>query len=509
MSAPFSWSAAGPPQAPPARRLADRYLAALAVALFGYAVFGRAFAYLGVAPLYVGEALLVSGLALAGLALWDRRGSLAGPLVLALALLAWVGVRTAPYVGTYGLLAFRDAMVVGYALFAVVAVVLLTARPERLPAFLVRYRVLVTVVCSVAWLLFLIGQWAEDAVPRAPWAPDVNLIENKPGDLLVHLAGIAAFVVLRFRRPAAWLVVLLVAGAGATMTSGRGGMLAFLLAMAVFVAMKPAGASTSRFVYAGLLLLVVGVAVNTTAVAMNGGARSLSVDQLWENVKSLVGQSDQQMLDNTVEWRLEWWGTIVDYAAFGDYRWTGKGFGRNLADEDGFSVDDEGSLRSPHNVHMTILARTGLPGLALWVAFHLAWWAAVLRAWAHARRAGLYAWQGFFALCAVYWTAAMVNASFDVYLEGPMGAIWFWVVVGTALAGARLVRGHPALLDGLVEGPLNGPGRSAETPPAWGWAAPPASAPVSDPSGAAPTAPARPPRPAPSPVPSPWPSPVR
>jgi hypothetical protein len=37
-----------------------------------------------------------------------------------------------------------------------------------------------------------------------------------------------------------------------------------------------------------------------------------------------------------------------------------------------------------------------------------------------------------------YWLAMLVNASFDVYLEGPQGGIWFWSVFGLGLAAARL-----------------------------------------------------------------------
>jgi hypothetical protein len=36
-------------------------------------------------------------------------------------------------------------------------------------------------------------------------------------------------------------------------------------------------------------------------------------------------------------------------------------------------------------------------------------------------------------LVLVYWVAVMVNSSFDVYLEGPQGGIWFWSVVGVGL----------------------------------------------------------------------------
>ena len=447
---PFSWSgesASARDRSAPFG-LADRYLAVFSVCLFGYALFGKSFAYLGVPPLFIGEAMLGLGLLLAGYTAWNRRGTLTAPLGIALLLLVWCLSQTIPYIPTYGVMALRDVMVVGYTLFGVVAVVLFTARPARLPAMLTRYRVLVVVVCGVAWLLFLISRSFSAQVPMAPWAPGVSLLDNKPGDLLVHLATITAFLVLGFRKPSGWVLVLLVAGTGALMAGNRGGMLGYVLAMGVFAIMKPRSAKATRLIYVFAVMMVVGLAANTATVAINGGTRTLSVGQLWENVKSLAGKSDNAQLDNTVEWRLEWWGIILDYAFFGDEKWTGKGFGRNIATEDGFAVDLQGSLRSPHNVHMTILARSGIPGLALWILLHLAWWASVLRAWLYARRARLYEWQGLFAMCAVFWTAAVVNATFDVYLEGPMGAIWFWFVFGLALAAARLVRTEPTLLDG-------------------------------------------------------------
>jgi hypothetical protein len=33
-----------------------------------------------------------------------------------------------------------------------------------------------------------------------------------------------------------------------------------------------------------------------------------------------------------------------------------------------------------------------------------------------------------------YFTAFLVNMSVDVYLEGPQGGIWFWALVGFAIA---------------------------------------------------------------------------
>lgn len=458
-----------PPRPGDRRGLADRWLAAFAVCLMGYALFGRAFAYLGVPPLFIGEVMLVLGLGAVAIARPPRELIVSPSMGVAVVFMGWVAIRTVPYIGEYQFDAIRDAMVAGYILFAFVIAGLLTSRPERLPELLARYRVLVVVLCAIAWALYLVFRINKDLFPTLPWADNVHVIENKPGDLLVHLAGISAFLVLRWRRPTPLLLALLIIGTGAMMVGNRGGMLGYLLAMGVFAVMKPRSASFGRMAYIGVLLVVLALVVDTSSVEVNEGNRSLSVDQLVENVKSVFGSSDDRVLQDTAEWRLQWWGIIIDYAILGDYRYTGKGFGRNLATEDGFNTDVEQSLRSPHNVHMTVLARSGIPGLALWIVLHGLWWWSLYKGWTVARRQGLDAWQGFFAFCAVYWVAATVNATFDVYLEGPMGAIWFWSVFGAAMAGTRLVRSHPALLDEMTD---QAPTVAPPPPPAWSWTNP-------------------------------------
>jgi hypothetical protein len=44
----------------------------------------------------------------------------------------------------------------------------------------------------------------------------------------------------------------------------------------------------------------------------------------------------------------------------------------------------------------------------------------------------------------VYWLAALVNGSFDVYLGGPQGGIWFWSMIGLGLALTRMVNERAA-----------------------------------------------------------------
>ena len=131
------------------------------------------------------------------------------------------------------------------------------------------------------------------------------------------------------------------------------------------------------------------------------------------------------MQDNK-EWRVVWWDRIIDYTFEGPYFWTGKGYGVNLAVADG--IRPEGSdLRSPHNGHLTYLARGGVPGFVLWALV-------VLSVLNHLLRQAVFHHNKYAIWVMAYLVALMVNASFDVLLEGPMGGIWFWVLVGIAFS---------------------------------------------------------------------------
>jgi hypothetical protein len=45
-----------------------------------------------------------------------------------------------------------------------------------------------------------------------------------------------------------------------------------------------------------------------------------------------------------------------------------------------------------------------------------------------------------------YWVAFMANASFDVFIEGPMGGIWFWTIYGVGLAAMWCFSYRPHVL---------------------------------------------------------------
>jgi hypothetical protein len=442
------------------------YLGVLAVMILGYAVAGRGFAYLGAPPIFVGEVVLVLGLAVAA---WEGAvaRALGTPALGALvALMLWVVIRTIPYLSIYRVDAARDAMLAGYGLFAIVVASLLLARPARMAGVVRAAGKGAAVVVAVGWVVYLVVRQAPELLPAWPWADGVRVVEIKPGDLLVHLAAATALIVAGFRRSHPALLALLVVGVAVGMIGNRGGMVGYAAAMVVLAVMKPPGARFGRLGVAVVVVVCVALLAGPSALRTNEGSRVLGLEQITENVRSIAGASRSQALSSTTEWRLQWWSRIVDYTVGGPFAAGGKGFGINLASDDGFRVDTQESLRSPHNVTMTYLARGGIPALALWLLVQACWFGAVTRAWLAAKRERQSRWMGLLAVCSCLCVAALVNASFDVHLEGPMGAIPYWTAFGVGLAAARLRRTHPNALDGLEEGPLPPP---PPVPRSWSW----------------------------------------
>jgi O-antigen ligase len=224
----------------------------------------------------------------------------------------------------------------------------------------------------------------------------------------------------------------------------RGGMLAMALSFPIVPLLAR---SLSRFGVGAVAALVLFAFIAVAGVQLGTGSRSISLDQISENVGSIVVEPDTagataEGLKGTRKWREQWWQLIIDNTVFGPYFWEGRGFGADIAAEDGFSSAGT-DTRSPHNAHITILARSGVPGLALWLAVQAAFAVTVLRAAARAKRNGQHKFVAVLAWILAYWLAALVNMSFDAYLEGPQGGILFWSLVGAGLATAAMVTEPP------------------------------------------------------------------
>lgn len=144
-------------------------------------------------------------------------------------------------------------------------------------------------------------------------------------------------------------------------------------------------------------------------------------------MRTYSGENTYFKGDNN-RFRAVWWEAVFLETIDGN-PWTGLGFGYDLArqfvreyyPEQGEEFD----TRSPHNIVLTVFARMGLLGLIPFVIVGtlIAW-----RIFQSARRdnPSLGMW-------CVAW-AILISACFGVVLEGPMGAVIFWVTLGIANA---------------------------------------------------------------------------
>lgn len=427
------------PAAPP-----SAYLRLLAVALVAYALAGKSFAYIGLGPIFVGEIVLFLGLLTMPVGSFVRVAA-GGPGLLVLLWMYWCLWRTLPYLPSYGLDALRDAALWGYAALAFVVAANLARIGDPWPVlerWLCRFARLFPPCILALWL------WDSSAPESVPTLSFVGthlpLFLVKPGDVQVHLA--ASFLIGAFLERRHRLLVMATAALGILVfgTANRGGLVAAVMAVAVAGLLRP---RRRAFWIAGGAVPVVTAAIALFTVlqpvtgALSPSSREISVAQLAENVRSIVSPDGSAGdLSGTRQWRLEWWTLIIEKSLYDRGGWLGRGFGLNLADADGFQVvdsDTQAPLRSPHNIHMTVLARAGIPGLVLWGAVIAG---LLLGGYLGCRRhlaAGRHDAGLVLLVVTAYTLALLVNATFDVSIEGPMAGIWFWSLAGVLLAGLR------------------------------------------------------------------------
>ena len=205
----------------------DYYFMGLGVLLAGYAIGSKAFAYISIPPLYIGDIVLAFGI-IAFLKSRCAAATLATLPSLLLALLfSWaIMVGALPNFSTFGINTLRDSAIVAYGGFAFIFVALLLERPERLPhtiRFLCVLSSIVVLTAPIVMALIMIS----GAGPL--------LFYIKIGALGAHLAGAALLMMLGFRRPGiGWLIVLFI-GIVLVSVRTRGGMLAFVIPLAIAV----------------------------------------------------------------------------------------------------------------------------------------------------------------------------------------------------------------------------------------------------------------------------------
>jgi hypothetical protein len=206
----------------------------------------------------------------------------------------------------------------------------------------------------------------------------------------------------------------------------RSGIVAFLTSMLCFIYFNKDIQLQSRvrllLKYLPIILLIVTPIYINIKVAENFQGRSVGFEQIKNNFSSIVGGTTDATSEDNVVWRLVWWAKILDYSFTSPNFFIGKGLGMSLAtDDDIITLDD--SLRSPHNFHLNIMSRFGVLLFMIWTYFLIQLLRPLFKKQLQGKRL----------LIGCILLAFLVNASFDVFLEGPMGAFPFWTWMGLYL----------------------------------------------------------------------------
>jgi hypothetical protein len=258
----------------------------------------------------------------------------------------------------------------------------------------------------------------------------IPILLYKNGDMGVQLLISTLLLLYTFeKKPLKWKVLLslvIVLDFLILASYSRSGIVAFLTSMLCFIYFNKDIQLQSRvrllLKYLPIILLIVTPIYINIKVAENFQGRSVGFEQIKNNFSSIVGGTTDATSEDNVIWRLVWWAKIIDYSFTSPNCFIGKGLGMSLATDDDIITLDE-TLRSPHNFHLNIMARFGVLIFLVWTYFLIQ----ILKPIFKKQLEG----EGLLTGCIIL--AFLINASFDVFLEGPMGAFPFWTWVGLYL----------------------------------------------------------------------------
>lgn len=417
--------------------------------LAGYALFDRGFAYIHIpgTPIYAGEFLMLVSVVAALVATgYLHRGVEHSTVVKLIFLLAaWGLARTIPNLGTYGFDAVRDAALWYYALLAIPVCALVLSYPGLLERWSRAYRRFIPWLFVYSPLaLFLAHAAGTGLGPKVPGS-QVSIWDHKGANVSVQVTIALAFLWLipgaggRFRTLlTGFATVVLLIGA----TQGRSGFVAAVAGLGlVWLFSGGRGRLLPIMLATILLLVVVGWGFNVQIPGDQG--RSISVEQLAQNVLSVTGGNSAQAPGNlsaNVRFRDRLWSAVLNKVKTDKKILTGLGFGPNIAKELGFDGGGPVPLRSPHNSHLDIYARMGVIGLAIWIALWSVWCATALRARSRFRALGRRFETGLIEVSVVGVAAILINSYFDPTLESPQVAVWLWTLVGISLGLFAMAR---------------------------------------------------------------------
>jgi O-Antigen ligase len=406
--------------------------------LVGYLVGNRGFAQLNVPHLPLLPAELVLGIAIP-CSLWRAVRSKVLPFRLdclnyALILFLIAGAIRIPIdIRRYGVMALRDFATVYYVLFFFLAQD--WARDRRAMRWIERCfsvgfaLVLPAFAAFQLWPDFITDHLSINGVP---------LVYAKSDIACGFMAAGLFWFLDAYSRKHRLIDLLLAASnfAGVLLSNSRAALVGLAVCL-VWLAVEWAVYRSGRILRYIVLICAFGcLALAGESLLPRKAGESSQLYTLYERALTIADFSgtyvpDVSMLSDKADnntFRVVWWKAVIGETLDGG-PWFGMGFGHDLAER--FAAiyypdeTEDFSIRSPHCVLITIFARMGFVGLAIAVAIMVAIAIRTQRDAKYSVGHQIYpAWLGCWAI--------FLTSCFGVVLEGPMGAVAFWILLGLA-----------------------------------------------------------------------------
>ncbi|MEI6264150.1 MAG: O-antigen ligase family protein [Sphingobacteriia bacterium] len=393
----------------------DFYL--LVYALYAYFNKGIAYSYLAEMLLVIGLIWVLKDLRKIEI-IWNRSMQLLVTFLLISVIYILRGLGKYPLIEV-----IRDSFMINYAAFVLV-LILMKDHVEYLKNGLYRIYALYPVIALISFLLISYVPFFEKFALFSGYP----LLLYKYNDMGVHLL-ITSLLMLNGnikinKKQAIVNAIIIIYLIMVVSAYNRSGMVAYIAGIVIFY-FYTKSSNIKVFLkqnirYLPLLIIVAVSLYASTKTQENFQGRKVGLSQLQENAVSILSTNTEGTLNDNKIWRLTWWAKIIDdsFSSATNF-FFGRGFGMSMASVNEIVTEDD-TLRSPHSIHLNLLGRLGYPFFIAWVC-----WMYLLLVNIFKKTASQYS----ITLLAIL-SAFIINASFDVYFEGPMGAFPFWTFVG-------------------------------------------------------------------------------
>jgi O-antigen ligase len=410
------------------------------IAVSGYMLLNYGFEnltlHVGGVPIIISYGLMYAALALA---VSSHHRSLATaikePAVLCmLALLVFTFLHLAFDLPSYGLWAIRDSTMCLDGLFMLLG--LAWARKVNSTSFVIKWLMVVFVVN----LIYSFTQpWGEKLWA---WSPEsgvffkVPILGNYNGIGDIQLSGalfcvcLAGYVLTRPR----WMMLFLALAQflAVAISQARRMYVATVVVFIILILLGEAKKLGKLMILLPSAIVVILLVTTIGGLEISGRIGVVNLEFFKEHIRSITNSEGTP--GSSVEGRFQWAEEAFQH--FLAHPVVGEGFGQPLLTD---VADDTNNAvtRMPHNSSLSYLARLGVIGFAIWIAFHFCLIKRFVNAfrrrpyWEDQRLSALVLW--FF----LYYVLVIIVSLVEPAFEYPSGAVPFYFFMGFALALMR------------------------------------------------------------------------